>query len=383
MHIGFLTPEYPHVRVNYSAGIGTSLKNLIDSLVNLGCRVSVFVYNQEHFDYIEEGKLTLHLIQNAPSGNFFWYQNRDRIIKYVEYFIYTEKIDVLEVPDWTGFSSFKHFSCLLVIRLHGSDGFFCFLENRKQKLKNRIFEKVALKNCDAVISPNQFTLETTKKVFKIRNFKKVEIINLGIDLTNFGEPEFGAFDPKTVYYIGTIIRKKGVFNLPLIFKEIFEADSEVRFFLIGNDSPDVFSGSDSTYHLLQSEFSPQVLERVTYLGKIDYSEITSELKKANVCVFPSTAETTGMVTLEAMAMGKAIVTSNEEWSMEIIDHGKNGFRIDPSNSKEFAKAVCSILSNPELAIELGKKAREKIEIEFDAKQTSKKNLEFYKSLNIN
>lgn len=379
MHIGFLTPEYPHERVNYSAGIGTSLKNLIDSLVNLECRVSVFIYNQNHFDFIENGNLTLHLIENVPQGNFSWYQNRKRINTYIEYFIATEKIDVLEVPDWTGISSFMDFSCPVVVRLHGSDGFFCYLENRKQKFKNRLFEKLALKKCNAVISPNQFTLETTKKVFSIKDFGKFVIINLGIDLSNFGDPDYAGFESKTVYYIGSIIRKKGVFHLPLIFEELVKRDPEIKFFLIGNDSPDVFTGSVSTYELLESEFSPEVKSQVSYLGKIDYSEISTELKKANVCVFPSQAETTGMVTLEAMAMGKAVVTSNEEWSKEIIDHQKNGFRLDPSKPKEYADVVYSILLNPILAKELGKKARIKIEEEFDASLTAQINLDFYNS----
>ena len=380
LHIGFLTPEYPHKMVNYSAGIGTSLKNLIDSLVNLGCRVSVFIYNQPHFDFIEEGNLTLHLLQNTPSGSFSWYQNRKRINRYIEYFIATEKIKLLEVPDWTGISSFMSFSCPVVVRLHGSDGFFCFLEQRKQKLKNRLLEKLALKKCDALISPNKFTLETTQRVFEIDAFKRFSIINLGIDLSTFGTPDYTGYVPKTVYYIGTIIRKKGVFYLPLIFEEILKIDPEVQFFLIGNDSPDVFTGSDSTWHLLENEFASDVFSKVNYLGKIDYSEVAAELKKANVCLFPSNAETTGMVTLEAMAMGKAVVTSNEEWSKEIIDHEKNGFRVNPSDPKKFAKVVCSILANPQLIKDLGKMARFKIELEFDANVTAKKNLEFYKEV---
>ena len=281
MHIGFLTPEYPHDRVHYSAGIGTSLKNLIDSLVNLGCRVSVFIYNQNHFDYIENGNLTLHLIQNTPFSAFSWFQNRKRINRYIEYFISTENIKLLEVPDWTGISSFMKFSCPVVIRLHGSDGFFCFLENRKQKFKNRLFERLALTKCEAVISPNQFTLETTKKVFGIDDFSKVKIINLGIDLSNFEVPEYGSFVPKTVYYIGTIIRKKGVFYLPQIFDQLLLIDPEIEFVLVGNDSPDVLSGSNSTWDLLNKEFSPQVFEKITYLGKIDYSEVASELKNNN------------------------------------------------------------------------------------------------------
>jgi hypothetical protein len=124
MHLGFLTPEYPHPKVNYSAGLGTSLKNLIDSFLELGCRVSLFVYNQNRFEYIEEGLLAIHLIKNEKKGFFSWYLSKKRINKYVQYFVTTENIQVLEAADWTGISSFMKLSCPIVVRLHGSDGFF-------------------------------------------------------------------------------------------------------------------------------------------------------------------------------------------------------------------------------------------------------------------
>ncbi|MCE7055282.1 glycosyltransferase family 4 protein [Algoriphagus sp. AGSA1] len=380
MHIGFLTPEYPHPQVQYSAGIGTSLKNLIESLVLLDCTVSIFVYNQRRFDYIEEGNITIHLLQNISTGTMPWLENRRRINKYVQYYITTEKIDLIEVPDWTGISALMSFSCPVVMRLHGSDGFFCYLENRKQKLKNRCLEKFALRQADALIAPNAFTLQTTRKIFKLSENQKNKIINLGIDLAVFNGPDWEKFEPFTICCIGTIIRKKGVFTLPSIFEEILRLNPEVSFFFIGNDSPDVFSGSESTWSLLEKEFSPEVINRVTYLGKIDYSEISFHLKKSNLCVFPSKAETTGMVTLEAMAMGKAVITSNEDWSAEIINNGENGYRLDPLDCKEFARVAVDILSDRELAISLGKKARSIIETEFDALITARKNKAFYQEL---
>lgn len=380
MHIGFLTPEYPHSKVSYSAGIGTSLKNLIDSMVQLGCKISLFVYNQSEFEYIEEGNLTIHLLKNIAKWPLPWLENRKRINRYVQYYVITEKIDLIEVPDWTGISAMMKFSCPVVCRLHGSDGFFCFLENRKQKLKNRYLEKFALSTVDAIISPNDFTLLTTQKVFGIRKVKKLGIINLGIDLRSFADPDLEGFEEKTVYYIGTLIRKKGVFMLPSIFEEILKIEPKAKFIFIGNDSPDVFSGSKSTWKLLKKEFSENVLNQVEYLGKINYSDIISHLKKANVCVFPSMAETTGMVTLEAMAMGKAVIASNEDWSQAIIENGVNGFRIDPQDATTFASVVCDLLNNSEKVKKVGYEARMKIENEFDARIIAQKNLTFYQEL---
>ena len=47
MKIAFLTPEYPHARTGNSGGIGTSIKNLAESLTTLGHNVRILVYGQK------------------------------------------------------------------------------------------------------------------------------------------------------------------------------------------------------------------------------------------------------------------------------------------------------------------------------------------------
>lgn len=380
MHIGFLTPEYPHSRVRSSAGIGTSLRNHIISLLDQGVRVSIFIYDQPFSEVIYEGELSLHLISKNNLKGFSWFNHRKQINQYVQKFVNSDGIDLIEVPDWTGISAFMNFSCPIVMRLHGSDGFFCYLENRKQKLKNFFLEYLALRSADYIISPNHFTFDITKKVFKTVSKNKVKIINLGLDLNFFNNSEPENFKPYTVYYFGTIIRKKGVFYLPSIFNEISNRIPETQFYVIGRDSFDIRSGSNSTWNLIHNLFSPQVLKNLSYLGQIDYSEMISHLKDANVCVFPSLAETTGMVTLEAMAMSRPVITSKEFWAEEIIDNSINGFCVDPSDHMRFADAASKILTNQNLALELGEKARFKIESDYDSKKIVLKNIQFYRQV---
>ena len=64
MHIAFLTPEYPHPRVEHAAGIGTSIKNLVEALVTKGVQVTVFVYGQNESAVFEEAGVTIHLLKS-------------------------------------------------------------------------------------------------------------------------------------------------------------------------------------------------------------------------------------------------------------------------------------------------------------------------------
>lgn len=98
-----------------------------------------------------------------------------------------------------------------------------------------------------------------------------------------------------------------------------------KLILIGGDSFDIQTGSDSTWKIMQNSFEPEDLENVSYLGQIAYKEVQQHIKEANVCVFPSFAETLGMVTIEAMAMQKAIVNTNIGWAQELINDQESGF----------------------------------------------------------
>ena len=63
MHIGFLTPEYPHPKSTPSGGLGTSIKNLASSLVAENIKVSVFVYGQKTSLKFRENDIEFHFIE--------------------------------------------------------------------------------------------------------------------------------------------------------------------------------------------------------------------------------------------------------------------------------------------------------------------------------
>ena len=81
MHLGFLTPEYPHARTTPAAGIGTSIRNMALALVEKGVRVSVFVYSQKEDLILQEDGIRIHLIKhrNYRYLGWFLYRNSFRI----------------------------------------------------------------------------------------------------------------------------------------------------------------------------------------------------------------------------------------------------------------------------------------------------------------
>lgn len=284
MKIAFLTPEYPHPQVVSSAGIGTSIKNLVEALVKKNMKVTVFVYHQERNAILEEKGLTIHLIAKKPRRFFTWYFYRKQLQNYINAVVKTENISLLEAADWTGITAFMRLNIPLVIRFHGTDAYFCKLEHRKQKFKNFVLEKIALKKASAYISPTIFTKEETAKLFSLKP-DKIKVVPNGIDLQNFKNETPTIFEAKTLLYVGTLIRKKGVLELAKIFNKIIEKEPLARLILIGSDTADVKTNTASTYKLMQDIFSDKAKEHTNYLGKIPYTEIVTHIKNAHVCIF--------------------------------------------------------------------------------------------------
>lgn len=379
MHIGLITSEYPHPKVLHAAGIATSIKNLAITLVKKGVQVTVFVYHQDEDAIIEDQDVTIHLIQKKLYKVFGWYLYRKHLQHYINTIVEDQNIAVLEAPDWTGITAFMSFKIPLVIKLHGSDAYFCKLENRKQKFKNFVFEKKALKGASAFIAPTTYAGIETQKIFGLDQ-NKIKTIPNGLQLEHFTNESPEQFEANTILYIGTIIRKKGVLELASIFNKVIETNPEAQLILIGADAPDIKTGNTSTYTLMEDLFSKEAKASVSYLGKISYSEVKTQIEKAHVCAFPSFAETLGMVTIESMALQKPVVNTGIGWAQELIDDGVNGYLVHPSNIDLYAKKIVTLLDDSKLCAIIGKAARLKVESTFDIEKQANKNIEYYKQI---
>jgi glycosyltransferase involved in cell wall biosynthesis len=104
------------------------------------------------------------------------------------------------------------------------------------------------------------------------------------------------------------------------------------------------------------------LDRVRFLG-FQTGEALSRLRKeSRFIVLPSVCyENCPTVILEAFAAGKPVIASRSGGIPELINHEVDGFLFDPGDAAGLASAVRRLIANPELASEMGKKGRAKVE----------------------
>jgi len=167
----------------------------------------------------------------------------------------------------------------------------------------------------------------------------------------------------TVLMVARVIKEKGVDEY---IKASNAIKKEANFLYIG----DIDKGNLSAY-------SPN-WGKVKYLGY--QSNISSWLSIANLVVLPSYREGVPRTLLEAMAMGKAIVTTNSVGCREVIRDKVNGLMVPPRDAKALAKAIESLIAEPKRLKQMGEAGRKIAVDEFSSKVVTKKYLELYKQL---
>lgn len=376
MHIAFITPEYPHQTLSRSGGLGTSIKNLAKGLVAHDVTATIFVLGQLKEGQFKEEGVQVVCIAKRKHWAFNWYLERKRYQRIIQKHIDKERIDLVEVPDWTGISAFMKFKIPLVIRLHGSDRYFCHLEDRKQKWKHHFLEKRAIKYADAIVSVSSFTGELTKELFRLN--QPIVTIPNGINTDDF-KPLNLLINQGQILYFGTLIRKKGILELAKIFNKVVEKVPHSTLLLIGKDTLDVFE-KVSTLSLFMSFLSDEAKKKVKHLDEVPYAEIQTYIASSQVVLLPSFAEAFPMTWLETLAMEKALVSSNIGWANELTLDGVTGFTVNPKNHELYAEKITELLNDSNKCAQFGKAGRDHVIRYFSTAVIVKQNIEFFKSI---
>ena len=99
---------------------------------------------------------------------------------------------------------------------------------------------------------------------------------------------------------------------------------------------------------------------VVFFGRADKNQVRQLHKGSELSILPSRREPFGIVLLEAMACGRAIVATSSGGPQEIIEDGVNGVLVAPNNSKELACTILKLLKDENLRKTLCAKALERV-----------------------
>lgn len=230
-------------------------------------------------------------------------------------------------------------------------------------------ERTAIEAADGVIAVSGAMREDILSCYPALDPARVHVVHNGIDTTLY-RPDHGTdvlnrfgLDPDRPYvlFVGRITRQKGV---PHLLRAVRDIDPAAQVVLCAGapDTPEI----DREFRDLYQELS-RVREGVHWIPQmLPRPEVIQLLTHAAVFVCPSVYEPLGIVNLEAMACGTPVVASQLGGIPEVVDDGKTGLLVPLDDDFEagLARALDSLVGDPETAGRMGEAGRQRAVGEF-------------------
>lgn len=223
------------------------------------------------------------------------------------------------------------------------------LKNKIVKRIMSVLYKQAFKKSKKVFFQNNDDKNTMVGEGLLKEDKIVMIHGSGVNIDNFVPSDLPQIP--TFLYIGRLIRDKGVGEYLEACKIIKEKYGEkVRCLLVG------------PYDSNPTSLKPADLEQLIGQGIIEYydeqRDVRPFISQCSIYVLPSYHEGTPKTVLEAMAMGRAIITTNAPGCKETVLDGVNGYLVDVKNAKQVAEKMVRLIHDSKIVHSMGVKSRE-------------------------
>jgi glycosyltransferase involved in cell wall biosynthesis len=123
-----------------------------------------------------------------------------------------------------------------------------------------------------------------------------------------------------------------------------------------------FDNESYVAHLRELAVREGVAERVSWLGERE--DVPELIRALDVLLLPSWEEPFGRALIEAMALEVPVIATDVGGPREIVTDGREGFLLAPRRAAEWARAITRLLQSPELAAQMGRAGRERVQQEF-------------------
>jgi glycosyltransferase involved in cell wall biosynthesis len=226
---------------------------------------------------------------------------------------------------------------------------------------------------DIFISPSLFLknkLEETgfkKNIIHLPNFINLQKFKFD---NRMSHPD----DKKSIVYFGRLSHEKGLWTL-------LEASRSLKHDNIGRNIEIKIIGDGPIRDELKELVKADGINNVRFLGYLQGKELYQEINKSSVVVLTTECyENNPVSVLEAFALSKPVVGARIGGIPELVKDGETGITFEPGNPNDLSSKILHMINNPVKADEMGKNARELVELEFNAEKYYEKSIEIYKQL---
>lgn len=265
-----------------------------------------------------------------------------------------------------GFNGLKilHYAKLydipLVVTFHGHDASSML---RDEAYKDQLTELFNYASTIILVSAHMIDLLDIKPWLN-----KVKIIPCSVDPYQFepNQPQ-KSNDKIKILHAGRITPKKGVPDLIKTFSEITEQFSNLELHIVGD-------GEDLTYcKKLVEEY--RINKQVVFYGAVQHHRLKTILNECDIFVLNSRVaddgdmEGTPVALLEAMSMGKPVISTYHAGIPYVIKDGLNGLLVDECSNEQLKNSLNELIVDKKLRFRLGNEARKTILSSYSIRDT--------------
>lgn len=186
----------------------------------------------------------------------------------------------------------------------------------------------------------------------------VRIPGIGVDTTHYGVAPLPPAPPFVCLMVARLLVDKGVRIYAEAARRVKAEMPDVRFILLGPFDPGPAGLSRTEVEAWQAEGI------LTYAGET--ADVRPFLAACHVFILPTTyREGFPRSTLEAMATGRAIITTDVPGAREAVTHGINGLIVPPGDGSALAAAIKELIRQPNWVTAFGTASRRRVEQEFE------------------
>jgi glycosyltransferase involved in cell wall biosynthesis len=207
--------------------------------------------------------------------------------------------------------------------------------------------------------------EWGKRILKKRNpFAKINVLEYGVS-NIFFKTKWKPEKRKPIFlFVGTPIRRKGIQDLILAFKDKSLQTSEL--WVVG-DGGGVWVKKQKQMSSINTK----------WLGFKSQREVAQLMSKAWAIILPTRADNSPNVIKEARVIGLPVITTNKGGQAGYLNDGKDGYLIAPGNIEQIRNVIRWMIKNYDKNILMGKSGKKRFREEFRAETQAEKMLELY------
>lgn len=240
------------------------------------------------------------------------------------------------------------------------------------------FDKITLASAKKIVCASK-SIADDLEVNEKADRRKIEVIYAGLDLRVYDrEIKKGSFrrefsiptDAPLIGMIGRINAQKSHQYFLMAASEVLKEEPHARFLIVG----------DGPLREAQEKLAKSlgIGSSVIFTGfRTDIPQIMGDL---DISALSSLTEALAVVNMEAMAMGKPVISFDVGGVSELVINGETGFLISPKDWRSFARAIIELIRDKQKALQMGLSGRKRVEDVFSLDIMVRKHEKLYSEI---